>query len=222
MLLIISLITKAQDTIYLKNNTSITVKIAEVGIGEIKYKHFNNLTGPTYAVLKNDVRYIKYLNGAVDVISLIDSYSQPTPNLLKKNNSNDLYVSVGSHIGFMYLIADMEQIPFHIHIDKKVSGKFFMGLGYSRDVYEGSAIRNNYRLRLYSYFNDENKKLVGFAGGSLGVSRWKNQTDRPSFTLPSVQAFIGFKANITPSIFNQTEISVGSPYAIQTSFGFKF
>ncbi len=109
-----------------------------------------------------------------------------------------------------------------------------MGLGYSRDVYgsenngyvinKGNFIRQNFRMRLYSYFNNETDVFTGYAGGSIGISKWEGYFDTPKVipAIPSIQLFIGFKATITKRLFNQTEFSIGSPYIFQTSFGYKF
>ncbi len=59
----------AQDIIVLKNGDEINSKIFEVSQTEVKYKKFQNLDGPTYSILKNEVLMIKYVNGSKDVFS---------------------------------------------------------------------------------------------------------------------------------------------------------
>ncbi len=162
-------------------------------------------------------------------------YSQDSLKTKPKSKTIDLYVSIGSQLGILHF-QGLPEVPFHIHADKKIAGKFFMGLGYSRDVYGEKdasfsdygyrkSLRHNFRTRLYSYFNSETDIFTGYAGGSVGLSKWKN-SDIEYFTgrsiLPSIQLFIGFKATITKRLFNQTEFSIGSPYVLQTSFGYKF
>jgi hypothetical protein len=68
ILLLSSFLMKSQDTIYFKNNSILSVKINEVGISEIKYQTFNNLTGPNYLIQKNEIYKIKYSNGIIDTI----------------------------------------------------------------------------------------------------------------------------------------------------------
>ena len=63
----------AQDTIYFKDKSIISSKIIEIGITEIQYHRFDNLTGPIYRVLKEDVKSIKYLNGEIDSVSFVRS-----------------------------------------------------------------------------------------------------------------------------------------------------
>ena len=63
----------AQDTIYFKDKSIISSKIIEIGITEIQYHRFDNLTGPIYRVLKEDVKSIKYSNGEIDSVSFVAS-----------------------------------------------------------------------------------------------------------------------------------------------------
>lgn len=73
LITIISEMMNAQDTIYFKDKSIISSKIIEIGITEIQYHRFDNLTGPIYRVLKEDVKSIKYLNGEIDSISFVAS-----------------------------------------------------------------------------------------------------------------------------------------------------
>ena len=59
----------SQDLIIKKSSDEIKAKIIEVGTSEIKYKNFDNSTGPTYSILKADVFMIKYENGTKDVFN---------------------------------------------------------------------------------------------------------------------------------------------------------
>jgi hypothetical protein len=73
LITIISEMMNAQDTIYFKDKSIISSKIIEIGITEIQYHRFDNLTGPIYSILKKDVKSIKYLNGEIDSISFVAS-----------------------------------------------------------------------------------------------------------------------------------------------------
>lgn len=56
----------AQDTIRFKNGVVKAVKVSEVGLSEIRYNDFSNLTGPLYVVQKAEVASIRYANGTED------------------------------------------------------------------------------------------------------------------------------------------------------------
>lgn len=60
----------SQDTIRFTNNELKVVKVTEVGIDQIKYLRFDNLTGPTYTTNKYDVQSIKYANGHIDTFEI--------------------------------------------------------------------------------------------------------------------------------------------------------
>lgn len=60
----------AQDTIRFTNGNATPVKVNEIGETEIKYNRWDNITGPVYVVNKNEVRYIRYVNGMKDTFAV--------------------------------------------------------------------------------------------------------------------------------------------------------
>jgi len=79
-LCIISISTNAQDLITKKDGTDISAKVLEVTITEIKYKKFENLSGPIFTMLKSDVLMIRYENGTKDIFNEPISVSSNTKN----------------------------------------------------------------------------------------------------------------------------------------------
>ena len=73
-----------QDVITKKTGDEIQAKVSEVGSIEIKYKKFDNLEGPTFAILKSDVFMIKYENGTKDVFN-------ETPVTKSENGNSTVY-----------------------------------------------------------------------------------------------------------------------------------
>jgi hypothetical protein len=51
------------DTLIMRDETEIKVKVIEITPTEIKYKYCDNITGPTYVVYRYNVAHIKYANG---------------------------------------------------------------------------------------------------------------------------------------------------------------
>jgi hypothetical protein len=51
----------------LKNGDEIKAIVQEVGIDDVKYKKYENPSGPTYTLLKSDIFMIKYENGEKDI-----------------------------------------------------------------------------------------------------------------------------------------------------------
>ena len=75
----------AQDTIRFVNGSSLPVKVDEISPTEIKYNRWDNITGPVYVVNKNEVRYIRYVNGMKDTFALV----QPKTEVPKTENSSE-------------------------------------------------------------------------------------------------------------------------------------
>jgi hypothetical protein len=65
----------AQDTIRFNSGEVKAVKVQDVGLKEIKYNRFDNLSGPVYVCSKDEVSSIRYSNGSVDTFT---SNSQKT------------------------------------------------------------------------------------------------------------------------------------------------
>lgn len=81
LLLIFALIVlklNAQDTIRFKNGITKAVKVSEIGLNEVRYNDFNNLTGPIYVVNKKEITSIRYSNGTEDKFSELETISQST------------------------------------------------------------------------------------------------------------------------------------------------
>ena len=66
----------AQDIVVKRTGEEIETKVLEIGINEVKYKKFDNETGPTYTIPKSEVFMIKYSNGSKDVFTDV---SKTTP-----------------------------------------------------------------------------------------------------------------------------------------------
>lgn len=57
----------AQDMITQRDGSETPAKVTEITNQEIKYKRWDNQTGPLYGVNRKDVLFIKYENGAKDI-----------------------------------------------------------------------------------------------------------------------------------------------------------
>ena len=71
ILLFVCSFAKAQDTIRFRNGEVQAVKVNEVGVSDIKYNRFDNVSGPQYVVDKNDIRSIKYSGGFIDSFAIV-------------------------------------------------------------------------------------------------------------------------------------------------------
>jgi hypothetical protein len=59
----------AQDIITKKSGEDIQAKVLEVSTTELKYKKFDNLTGPIFIIVLSDVLMVRYENGSKDIFN---------------------------------------------------------------------------------------------------------------------------------------------------------
>jgi hypothetical protein len=67
-----------QDVITTKNGKEIEAKIEEIGIKEVRYRRYDNLTGPIFVLDKNDIAKIRYANGTTDNYTPVLTEQKPT------------------------------------------------------------------------------------------------------------------------------------------------
>jgi len=67
----------AQDIITKTNGDEIKAKVTEIGIDDVKYNRFDNLTGPVYSVKKSEIFMITYEDGSKDVFGKKSSQTKP-------------------------------------------------------------------------------------------------------------------------------------------------
>ena len=80
-----------QDIIYKKDGTEIHSKVIEITLTTVKYKKLENLNGPSYDILKNEVQKIVYENGVIDDFvkaEELEKEKQLKNNPLYRINSN--------------------------------------------------------------------------------------------------------------------------------------
>ena len=75
-------IMKAQDTIVKRNDEKIAAKILEVNPTDIKYVRFDYQSGPTFTILKWELKYIIYGNGTKESFA---EYTVPNNTLTKSD-----------------------------------------------------------------------------------------------------------------------------------------
>lgn len=87
----------AQDIITKKDGTDIKAKILEVTPNEIKYKRFDNQSGPTFTMLISELVMVSYENGTRDIFEQSDRNS----NISDSNEMYDL-IERGRQDALMY------------------------------------------------------------------------------------------------------------------------
>ena len=124
----------SQDVMVLKNSDEIKSKVIELTDLTIKYKKWDNLTGPTYNISKNEVLFIRYQNGTKEVISTI---SKPTaPEVVTKpyeQENVELYSTAPKvrQKRMVRLSWDIANVEF---FDSKFTDNGIGGVGYNSRV----------------------------------------------------------------------------------------
>jgi hypothetical protein len=75
---------RAQDIIVLSTGEEIRSTVSEVAPDMIRYKKFENLSGPVYSIEKSKVFMIKYQNGTKDVFNQPESKPQNNQQTVQK------------------------------------------------------------------------------------------------------------------------------------------
>lgn len=78
----------AQDTIYKRSGEVVPAKIYEININEISYRRSDLLDGPLFISSKNDIKKIKYNNGAIDSFIVVKEVVEKPVS----KNRNPVYV----------------------------------------------------------------------------------------------------------------------------------
>jgi hypothetical protein len=78
----------SQDLILKKNGDEIKSKVVEILKTEIKYKKFENLSGPVYSIDITEVFMVRYENGSKDVFNQFESYNKTSNKESVAGNEN--------------------------------------------------------------------------------------------------------------------------------------
>lgn len=79
-LLACTLLVSAQDIITLKTGEEIKAKVVEIEPSVIKYKKWENLSGPAYSLNKSEVFMVQYENGSKEVFTNLQQAPANEPN----------------------------------------------------------------------------------------------------------------------------------------------
>ena len=66
----------AQDLIIMRNGNMIEARVMEISPTEIRYKHFDNLDGPTIVIPVANILSIRYENGNSQIFNAITDVGQ--------------------------------------------------------------------------------------------------------------------------------------------------
>ncbi|MDR0207168.1 MAG: hypothetical protein LBI45_07945 [Bacteroidales bacterium] len=145
--IIFGIIAQAQDVIVTTDGKKINSKVIEVNENDIRYKLFDNPSGPTYFLKKSEIASILYENGHVDVfkISPLPTYYYPhqypkqdLKNAKDLRNSGVILFSAGMAftfpIGLSLLFTpsryyDPYSGSYYYNYSQMIAGFCFIGIG---------------------------------------------------------------------------------------------
>lgn len=83
----------AQDTITKVNGDDIYAKVIEVGTGEVKYKRYDNLDGPTFVLDKSEILMIRFENGTKEIFTVNqkENYNKNNYGYYPSRSNNQIY-----------------------------------------------------------------------------------------------------------------------------------
>lgn len=171
----------SQDIIYLNNGSKVEALVKELNVTTVKYKNFNNQDGPTYVSNKNDILFIEYQNGTIEIINKDPSSISPpgTPTVAPKKeipkgpydifymNKNCIYLNglalVNSDIALIY---DREIANSRLSLVLLGAYNFNLHTNYTnRNIHALYNAKKNYDLGAgINYYTQARKKTQYFVG----------------------------------------------------------
>lgn len=177
--ILISLSAISQDKIYLTDNSVVMAKISEITVSEVKYKKFDNPTGPDYVLPKSMIAVIIYENGTHEVMNAVKNeelggvemidilpYYKTGKNLVSLNYFDLIYKNISFTYNrflcdYRFSIGMNASFGLTYNNAQYQYGSSF--LNFDRDYFHGSLTAN--------YFPSGMKKVSYFTGLSLMVGQ---------------------------------------------------
>lgn len=114
----------SQDTIIKRNSEIIVAKIIEINPTDIKFKKFENLSGPLYIEKRYDIQKINYTNGSVDIFDDL----KPTEPIKVHSNKTD-YVESGAQTNYIDLWTYKRYRQRGVNFDEKRMHEIMLNTG---------------------------------------------------------------------------------------------
>ena len=101
------------DIVTLKNGKVVFALVQEVGMEDIKYKRYDNPTGPVYTMKRSEIFMVTYANGSKDIFSeeakptTDKDVSEPEPSGLKSYDVNNICI-IDTKCGVQIMCYDLQ------------------------------------------------------------------------------------------------------------------
>jgi len=156
----------AQDVIVLKNGDEIKSLVQEIGTEYVKYKRFNNQTGPIYNMAKTEIFMIKYENGTKDVFNEVAKPPEAKPEQPKQTYREELAKPIEKLPSTYSYLDDYAGIP--LVLNKKRGTLTFAGT--NRTIYGAEACKDFFRKNCPEAYDFYNASLRGYKSSAIFVS----------------------------------------------------
>jgi hypothetical protein len=112
--LFFTICTYSQDIIKTVSGEVINAKVLEINKEDIKYKKYNNLTGPVYILRKQEISTITYQNGETEIYNNTVSDDKVKPfNYSVDNFDAGLFNSMTRRNNKVFIVSDNENAIIH-------------------------------------------------------------------------------------------------------------
>ena len=127
---------KAQDSIYLINNTKISAKIIEIGENHIKYNRYGSLFDTLYSVNKDVITLLKFSNGIIDSVK---TFSTSAPIIItfavkKENINSKILIEKNGRLRYMGIILRDRDIQNLIEQQENLHNKALLNIEYEKMI----------------------------------------------------------------------------------------
>ena len=103
------LLLNAQDVITKRNGTEVQAKVLEVSSAEVKFKRFDNPSGPLYILPVSDIRMIRYENGTKDTFN-----QTPVVTVIAASSDTATAESAAQSIGDLRVRAEQDAEEYYV------------------------------------------------------------------------------------------------------------
>lgn len=146
---------KAQDTIFRRDGQILSVKVMEVNIKELSYKRADLLDGPLFIINKDEIKQVKYFNGAVDVFTVAKKVEQ----VVVYSNPRDAFM------GNNQILSDLRRGKYIYH-GRTISDRKVLFLASQKNhIWNNAEIQSH--ISASKRYNSL-QKSIGISGAILG------------------------------------------------------
>lgn len=201
LLAAVSISAMAQDILVLRDSSTISVKVIEVGTSEIKYKKWDNVDGPVYSLNRKDVLSLTYQNGSSENFE-----NQVAP---RKRKATTGFVELSPSVGLSK--GTKGGLELKVGFLSRITDNFKWGLGVgARESYEFEGIPTMPVILRLEYQGERTSKASLFCHLDAGYCLNFDNFDYGSIQLnPTIGGY-----------FNNFYLGIGYLGLIPTNSGF--